>query len=216
MRKIHQTLLFGFAAAAMAAASVIQANDKAPAEKPDKVDKPIVTRDLLSKHETIAIFKGTEFYRCMALTSRCPEKCGHSGLFANFEITEYTKYEKPGEYGDAKQKRYSVQVSDFYKKPIGDPKIVAFIKSLKVGDEVVLHWNHNYVTWSTGELTSKSPERVITKLEKKGEAKKVEKKPVPPVPAQKKICPPCEVQEYLRPRPLPMLVPYNAQQLRAR
>lgn len=129
--------------------------------------KPVVTKDLLSKHETVAVFKGTEFHRCMGRTSACPEKCGHSGLFAQFTIKEYTGYERPGKYGDKKQEKYRFQISDFESRPVGDKEILALIKKLKVGDEVILNWSHNYVTQTTGKFSSKSPERLVTKLEKR-------------------------------------------------
>jgi len=78
------------------------------------------------------------------------------------EIAEYLKYEKPGKYGDAKAKDRRIQISDYPKKPAGDPKLNAIIKDLKEGDRVLLSWDHNYVT----RKGSSAPQRPITKLEK--------------------------------------------------
>lgn len=142
--------------------------------KKEEPAKPVEKADLLSKHETVAVFKGLVYRKCMGRTMLCPQKCGHSGEFAQFEIKEYTKYEKPGQYGDAKQKTYLIQVSDFDKKPLvkdsNGNDLVALnkvLKTLKAGDEVNLNWNHLYVTATYPNGTSsKFPRRVIQKIEK--------------------------------------------------
>ena len=118
---------------------------------------------LLAVHETVAIFEGVSFRKCMGMTSRCPKECGHSGEFATFTIKEYLKYEKTGEYGDPKQESYLIQVSDYYKKLVGDPEIAAKIESFEEGDEVYLNWKHEYVTKNNASY----PVRTVTLLEKK-------------------------------------------------
>ena len=55
-----------------------------------------------------------------------------------------------------------MQVSDYHKKPKGDPKILETVKGLKKGDYVLLSWHHDYVT----KEGASSPERPIVKLEK--------------------------------------------------
>ena len=139
-------------------ASLLGTAAENPAEKPSSEQ-----RQLLSWHQTVAEFQGLEYRVCRGLTSQCPERCGDSGEFALFRITDYLKYEKPGKYGDLKQKVYRVQVSDYDRKPLGNPW-VAVIGELKKGDAVHLHWRHDYVTTKGG---SKFPERVVMKLEKK-------------------------------------------------
>jgi hypothetical protein len=119
-------------------------------------------RDLLANHETVAMFDGVEFVTCRGLTSRCPKDCGSSGEYAKFVIEKYLKYEKPGQYGDPKQKNYSVQVTDYYKKSVGDSKIRDVINNLKKGDYVLLSWHHDYVTAKGASF----PERTVTKLER--------------------------------------------------
>ena len=125
-------------------------------------DEPKEKRELLANHETLAVFDGVEYQLCKGLTALCPDRCGDSGEFASFAIKKYLKYEKLGQYGDPEQETFAVQVSDYDKKPKGDPKILETVKGLKKGDYVLLSWHHDYVT---KEGTS-SPERPIMKLEK--------------------------------------------------
>ena len=92
----------------------------------------------------------------------CPERCGSSGEFASFAIKKYLKYEKLGQYGDPEQQSFSIQVSDFHKQPLGEPKTLETVKGLKKGDYVLLSWHHDYVT----KQGTSSPERPLVKLEK--------------------------------------------------
>ncbi len=130
-------------------------------------ENPKEKREMLAKHETLAVFEGVNYRLCMGLTSRCPKECGDSGEFASFGVKKYLQYEKPGQYGDPEQKTFLVQVSDYDKKPKGDPKILETVKSLKKGDYVLLAWHHDYVT----KQGASYPERPIVKLEKIGKAK---------------------------------------------
>lgn len=138
-------------------------------EKAEQKEKPVRKVKLLSRHETTAVFKGTEIRECMGMTLQCPDECGHSGEFATFEIIQYNTYEKPGEYGDAKQKSYEVQLTSSITRPMENQAAIDTIKKLKAGDKVTLNWNHNYVTTKyPGGGESQSPERTIVKLEKLG------------------------------------------------
>jgi hypothetical protein len=164
-------------------ASLLGTAAEEPAEKPSSEQ-----RQRLSLHQTVAEFQGLEYRVCRGLTSQCPEHCGDSGEFALFRITDYLKYEKPGKYGDSKQKVYRVQVSDYDRKPLKNPW-VEVIRELKKGDAVHLNWRHDYVTTKGG---SKFPERVVTKLEKiadsesseGGQGTKAEVVPEGPVPGR--------------------------------
>jgi hypothetical protein len=118
-------------------------------------------RQLLANHETLAVFDDMNYRLCMGRTSACPKACGNSGEFASFTIKKYLKYEKPGQYGDPEQKVFLVQVSDYDRKPKGDPKILKIVNGLKKGDYVLLSWHHDYVTRNRAS----SPERPIVKLE---------------------------------------------------
>ena len=59
-----------------------------------------------------------------------------------------------------------MQVSDYDKRPKGDPKILETVKSLKKGDLVLLSWHHDYVT----KDGASSPERPLVKLGKISES----------------------------------------------
>jgi hypothetical protein len=119
-------------------------------------------RELLAKNETVAVFKGAPFRKCLGLTTLCPEQCGHSGEFATFEIRGYLVYEKRGQYGDPKQGEFMFQTTGFHHEPVGNLKWSEVVKTLKPGDFVLLSWNHDYVTRDG----SKFPERPLVNLKK--------------------------------------------------
>ena len=118
--------------------------------------------ETLARHETVAEFQGTNYHRCMGLTSRCPDECGESGALATFKIVNYLAYEKIGEYGDPKCDEFTFLVEDNLKHPKVPADIHAAVNSLKKGDFVLLSWNHDYVTSDGGS----APVRPLTKLEK--------------------------------------------------
>ena len=118
-------------------------------------------RELLSTHDTVAKFTGITDFICRGRTALCPDKCGHSGRMANFEIVKYLGYEKPGQYGDEKQKTFSVLIEDNMKNAKVPAEMLKAIDSLKPGTTVHLKWNHDYVTHDG----SKSPERPIVSIE---------------------------------------------------
>jgi hypothetical protein len=118
--------------------------------------------ETLSRHETVAEFRGTNYHRCMGLTSLCPDQCGESGTLATFRIVNYVTYEKLGEYGDPKCDEFAFLVENNMKHPKVPADIRAAVNSLKQGDVVLLSWKHDYVT-SRG---SSAPERPLTRLEK--------------------------------------------------
>jgi hypothetical protein len=118
--------------------------------------------DVLAEHHVIARFDGAPYRLCRGLTARCPQGCGDSGEFAKFTVLKYVEFKKHGKYG-AKRPTYPIQISDFDRKPKGDPKVTKLVKSLKVGDKVVLKWEHLY-----GEVTpnSFSPRHPLVELRK--------------------------------------------------
>ncbi len=131
----------------------------------EKKLKPQEKRELLSAHDTIALFTGLKDHKCLGRTSLCPDECGHSGKLATFEIVKYLNYEKPGEFGDPKQEQFQILIED----NMGNVKVPAGIReailALKPGDEIHLKWNHDFVTRDGSSF----PERTITLLEKRGE-----------------------------------------------
>lgn len=156
-------------------------------------------RELLSRHETIAQFQGTQQRTCMGRTSLCPDRCGSSGSFAAFKILTYTDYEKPGNYGDPKQGFFAFQLSDNAGHAKSTPEIAAAVAALQAGDCVKLGWRHEYVTRGG----SSSPERPVVRVEKitREEAEKATGKPVPEL---KKPVLPSGTGPVQRPRLAPM------------
>jgi hypothetical protein len=128
--------------------------------------------EVLSEHKVIATFREVKYRRCMGRTGMCPDRCGNSGNFANFEITDYLHYKKEGKYGDEKQKTYTIQISDFHREPKGDPALLAYAETLEGGDLVIIEWKHLYGEVEPGV---KSPVRPLLLLKKidKGEAKRL-------------------------------------------
>lgn len=124
-------------------------------------DAALKKRELLSSHSTVAKFIGIKDHECLGKTSLCPDRCGHSGKLATFEIIEYLDYQKPGEYGDPKQTSFEVLIRDNLGNAKIPAEILSIIESLKPDTKVKLSWNHDYVT---RDKTS-SPERPITKIE---------------------------------------------------
>jgi hypothetical protein len=118
--------------------------------------------ETLARHETVAEFRGTNYHRCLGLTTLCPDRCGESGTLATFRIVNYLNYEKLGEYGDPKCDEFAFLVESNMKYPKVPDDIRAAINTLKPGDLVLLSWKHDYVTSQGGS----APERPITKLEK--------------------------------------------------
>lgn len=118
-------------------------------------------RELLSSHDTIARFTGISDHRCRGLTALCPDRCGHSGRLATFEIVKYLAYQKPGKYGDEKGKTFSVLIEDNLKNAKVPEAILKSINSLKPGALVHLQWNHDYITRDG----SRFPERPIVRVE---------------------------------------------------
>jgi hypothetical protein len=133
--------------------------------------------ETLAEHRVLARYMGAPYRICHGRTSRCPEHCGNSGEFATFDIVEYLHYDKPGKYGDAEQKKFAFQVSDFRRKPKGDAKMLEKVRELKEGDLVLLEWHHLYGEVRPGAF---SPVRPVIELrrvtEKEAEQLRVEVK----------------------------------------
>lgn len=130
-------------------------------QEPAKPAPAAEQRELLSSHDTIARFTGVSEHRCRGLTALCPDRCGHSGRLATFEIVKYLAYQKPGKYGDEKGKTFSVLIEDNLKNVKVSDAVFKTINSLKPGTMVRLQWNHDYVT----REGSRFPERPIVRVE---------------------------------------------------
>ena len=117
----------------------------------------------LAVHRTIAKYEGAPYRLCRGRTARCPRECGDSGEFATFKIVDYLEYKKPGKYGDPKQTQFRFQISDFNRKPKGDPQLTKIAADLQEGDLVLLEWRHLYGEVQPGLI---SPTRPVSKLKK--------------------------------------------------
>lgn len=119
------------------------------------------TYEVLSTHHTDAVFKGTVKRPCRHMTAECPDRCNHGGTAAQFTITRYLKYEKPGKYGDAKTKEFNIML----KIPDMTQEQIQQINKIQPGTPVKLNWEHRYITCTYPNGTSsKFPRRVITLL----------------------------------------------------
>jgi hypothetical protein len=123
-------------------------------------------RELLSLHDTVARFAGLHPHTCRGLTSLCPDRCGHSGDMAVFDVVRYVRYEKPGQYGDPQGKEFRFLVQDTMKNPKVPQELAARVAALKEGDLVRLTWRHEYVTRTEGGGSSSFPERPVAVIEK--------------------------------------------------
>ena len=120
--------------------------------------------DTLAEHRVIARYEGAPFRRCMGLTGKCPDRCGNSGEFATFTITGYLHYAKKGEYGDAKQKQFRIQISDFHRRPAGNAELNKVVAGLKENDLVQLEWKHLYGRVSPGVQAPARPVLLLRKV----------------------------------------------------
>jgi phosphoribosyl-ATP pyrophosphohydrolase len=84
------------------------------------------TYKVLSTHQTDAVFKGTVERPCRFKTAECPDRCNHGGVAAQFTITRYLSYKKPGKYGDPKTKEFSIML----KSPEMSKEMMERIKKL--------------------------------------------------------------------------------------
>lgn len=119
------------------------------------------TFDVLSRHDTNAVFAGTHEQVCMGRTMLCPDKCGGSGTVAVFKIERYNAYERNSKYGDGKAGDFAFMLEATTGESDVSPEIAAFVRSLAVGARVHLVWEHIYHTDPRG---SKFPERVVREL----------------------------------------------------
>lgn len=127
--------------------------------------------NVLAEHKVIATFQDVKFRTCWGSTGSCPERCGSSGEYANFKITDYLHYQKLGKYGDDKQWTYLVHVTDFHRNPIGNPVLGAYINTLEAGDQVVIEWKHLYGA-AAGLIAPLRPLLLLKKIDK-AEAKRL-------------------------------------------
>ena len=115
---------------------------------------------LLSRHETVAVYRGIEM-GSEDLRRSFPQQPRKE--WAVFEIERYLSLEKTGEEGDGEQSAFKIVVDDT------NLSSALALSALRQGQRVLLSWNHEYVIrWAPAadgrELRRASQERVVTKL----------------------------------------------------
>jgi len=133
--------------------------------------------EVLASNKTIAVFTGISF--------------DGWANGASFEIQSYLDYQKRSGCGHGKQTELSIAVSDSHGNPfpqldalyggavsLATPGQVAVINSLKVGDMVLLGWNHEYrrASWGGGPNYPVTLLRKISKDEVTALNKELEKR----------------------------------------
>lgn len=83
-------------------------------------------------------------------------------ILAVFKIDEYLKYEKPGQFGDAKVDTFSWNL-----KPESDsnklhPEFLEIVKNLQLNQKVGINWTHFYIHNENGA----HPESSVSFFEK--------------------------------------------------
>ena len=136
----------------------------------------------LSTHKTEAVFEGIQQTKCMGRTALCPDRCGHAKEVAVFKILKYLDYQKPGEYGDEKQKKYFMDLKAEKFDGYDQTEWIKIANELKPGQVVDLNWEHLYMKKGGNQF----PIRVVSELKPKMAAdgkpvtEKVEE--LPPLP----------------------------------
>ncbi|MBR6797264.1 MAG: hypothetical protein IKM45_01060 [Opitutales bacterium] len=128
---------------------------------PAPAEKTGAKVEVLSRHDTNAVFQGARRHVCMGRTMLCPDRCGHSGTLAVFKIENYNKYEQLGKYGDPQTEEFVFMLKSTTGKSDVPPALAEKIAALKPGDKVRLVWEHVYISDENGSR----PERPIRVLE---------------------------------------------------
>lgn len=116
--------------------------------------------DVLSVHQTDAVYQGVRHLPCLHRTSLCPDRCGHAKDVAVFRITAYRSYTKTNpHHGDP-------QAAEFLLPLKAGEEVAAeqldLAKGLVAGDAVRLDWQHEYVRAEGASY----PRRRVTRLER--------------------------------------------------
>jgi len=112
--------------------------------------------DVLSTHQTDAVYEGVRHLPCLHRTALCPDKCGHARDVAVFRITHYRSYVKNNpNHGDPQAPEFLLPLRQ---DESVSADILSTARDLKVGEAVKLDWVHEYVQ---GESMSYPRRRVL-------------------------------------------------------
>ena len=121
--------------------------------------EPSFRREMLSTHATVAVYRGIEMGRESLRRIYPPQE---DRRWAVFDIEAYVAFEKPGRYGDERQRVFKILADE------SNFTSALHLAALAEGDRVRLDWTHAYVTRTEtvdGRETSASyPERAVTAL----------------------------------------------------
>ena len=149
-------LSLALAGTLLVSCNLLTKNEKQTKEKMMDKTNEVRKKPFTSTHIFTATFEDIKFHTCMGRTAGCPDQCGSSGNMATFKVKEYKDFIVNGQGGTEKLTKYSVLISDFYKKDL-KTAYVNEIKNLKKGDEVIIHIEYVY-------NTTKSTVRTIENL----------------------------------------------------
>jgi hypothetical protein len=122
---------------------------------------PASSCETLAIHETLSTFQGITQKTCMGRTTRCPDSCGNSGLFASFKIEDYLSFESHSEHSK-KQTHYRVQLEDNHQTHLVSEELYQTLSSLSPAEKVHLTWKHDYIS----DNGASYPKRTVTLLKK--------------------------------------------------
>lgn len=118
--------------------------------------EPDSTYEMLSTHDVNAIYTGIETIPCRFRTALCPNRCGHGGEMANFEVTRYRMLRTSTQISDTQRKTIMVSVGEMA------PELKELIKRLPAGTPVRVVYQGIYVRTKEG---SRYPAWAIVRLE---------------------------------------------------
>ena len=119
--------------------------------------------EVLSLHDTDALFLGTHFTLCKGKSALCPYECGGSGTVASFQVLHYNDYQRTSEWADemADTEQFMIEGTD----GSGEfcPQAREALQHLEVGTRVHLLWRQLYP--SITSVDAKIPCRQVLLLE---------------------------------------------------
>ena len=119
--------------------------------------------EVLSLHDTDALFLGMHFTLCKGKTALCPYECGGSGTVASFQVLHYNDYQRTSEWADemADTVQFMLDATDGSTDFCPDAKVVA--QDLAADTRVHLVWRQLYPSFTS--VDAKVPCRQVLLLE---------------------------------------------------
>lgn len=129
------------------------------------------TSQELASNTVTAVYRGTFHRTCKGRTALCPDRCGHSGSVARFDVLSNEGYTRSGRYGDERLEPGAYLMVNTSRPEEGQSEeVTSRLGALEPGDTVRLTVTHYYVNGPHAFY----PIRPVTKLELLEEKKTVE------------------------------------------